>query len=230
MLELKAQAREITGKKVKKLRAAGEIPAVLYGHAIKPMNLSVSAKDFNKIFSEAGETSLVSLTLGGKKHNVLIHDFEKDPLSSEILHVDFYEVKMDEKIKTKVRLKFIGESAAVKNDNGIFIHALSEVEVEALPQDLPKEILVDISSLKTFEDKIKVADLKTPGAVKILAHEEEIVATVVPPRSEKELAELEEKPPEEIGEVKVVGEEKKAAEAEETSVSSPGAPPSQTSK
>ena len=214
-LELKAQAREITGKKVKKLRTTGEIPAVLYGHNIKPLNLSVSARDFNKIFNEAGETSLVSLMLGEKKHNVLIHDFERDPVSDEILHVDFYEVKMDEKIKAKVSLKFIGESAAVKQENGIFIHALNEVEVEALPQDLPKEILVDISSLAAFGDKIKVADLKIPGGVKILAQAEEILATVVPPRSDKELADLEEKPQEEVGEIKVVGEEKKAAEAAE---------------
>ena len=112
-------------------------------------------------------------------------------------------------------LKFIGESAAVKQENGIFIHALNEVEVEALPQDLPKEILVDISSLAAFGDKIKVADLKIPGGVKILAQAEEILATVVPPRSDKELADLEEKPQEEVGEIKVVGEEKKAAEAAE---------------
>lgn len=215
MLELTVQAREITGKKVRQLRNAGETPAVLYGHNIKPLNLSVSAADFNKIFDEAGETSLVTLTLAGKKHNVLIHDFERDPLSGDILHVDFYEVKMDEKIKTKVQLKFVGESAAVKQENGILIHALSEVEVEALPQDLPKEILTDISSLAVFGDKIKISDLKVSSGVKILAQEEEIVATVVPPRSDKELADLEEKPQEEVGEIKVVGEEKKAAEAAE---------------
>ena len=223
VLELKAQTREITGKKVKNLRAIGEIPAVLYGHNLKSINLVIPAKDFNKIFNEAGETSLVNLMVDGKKHNVLIHDFEKDSLNQEILHIDFYEVKMDEKIKTKVSLKFIGESAAVKNEGGIFIHALNEVEVEALPQDLPKEILVDISFLNTFEDKIKISDLKTPGGVKLLAHEEEIVATVLPPRSEKELAELEEKSQEEIGEVKVVGEEKKAA-AEAQEPSGEGAP------
>jgi len=214
-LELTAQAREITGKKVRQLRNTGEIPAVLYGHNIKPLNLSVSSRDFDKIFGEAGETSLVSLALGGKKHNVLIHDFERDPLSGDVLHVDFYEVKMDEKIKTKVQLKFIGESAAVKSEGGILIHALSEVEVEALPQDLPKEILADISVLAAFGDKIKISDLKVSSGVKILAQEEEIVATVTPPRSDKELADLEEKPQEEVGEIKVVGEEKKAAEAAE---------------
>lgn len=213
MLELEAQIREITGKKVKKLRKTGIIPAVLYGHNIKSTPLAVDTKEFSKIFKQAGETSLLQLTIGGKKHNVLIHDSARDPLSGEILHVDFFEVRMDEKLKTKVPLVFVGESAAAKFEGGILVKALQEVEAEALPQDLPKEIEVDISGLKVFEDKIHVKDLKIASSVKILADPEDMVVSVVPPRSEKELEELEQKPVEEVGEIKVVGEEEKAAAA-----------------
>ncbi len=211
MLELKAETREITGKKVKKLRKTGYIPAVLYGHGVKSLSLMVDAKEFNRAFKEAGETSLLHLVLGGKKHNVLIHDLATGPLSGEILHVDFFEVKMDEKIKTKVPLVFVGESSAVKGEGGVLVKAMQEVELEALPQDLPKEIEVEISGLETFEDKIYIKDLKVSGSVKILADSEEMVAAVAPPRSEKELAELEQKPVGEVGEVPVVGEEEKAA-------------------
>jgi large subunit ribosomal protein L25 len=212
MLELKAQTREITGKKVKKLRKTGIIPAVLYGHNIKSAPLAVDAKEFSKIFKQAGETSLLQLTIGGKKHNVLIHDLASDPLSDAILHIDFFEVRMDEKIKTKVPLVFIGESPAVKGEGGVLIKALQEVELEALPQDLPKEIEVDISSLRVFEDKIHIKDLKVGGSAKILVDPEDMVASVVPPRSDKELEELEQKPVEEVGEVKVAGEEEKKTE------------------
>ncbi len=216
MLELKAEAREITGKKVKNLRNSGLIPAVLYGKGIDSVNISVSGKEMNKALKEAGETTLLSLKLGNKKHNVLIHDLTRDPLTSEITHVDFFEVRMDQKMKANVPLVFVGESLAVKADGGVLVKPLQEIELEALPQDLPKEISVDISALATFEDKIHVKDLKVAGSIKILSNPDEVVASVVPPRSEAELAELEQKPVSEVGEVKVVGEEEKAAQAPES--------------
>ncbi|MBU4142870.1 50S ribosomal protein L25 [Patescibacteria group bacterium] len=211
MLELKAETRTILGKKVKSLRQTGFIPAILYGHGKKPAAVAVGVKDFDKIFKAAGETTLLFLSLDGKKHNVFIHDTERDPLSGRIVHIDFFEVKMDEKIKTKVPLLFIGESLAVKSDGGVLVRAMQEVEIEALPQDLPKEIQVEISTLKTFEDKIHVKDLALGSGIKILANPEETIALVAPPRSEKEMEELAAKPVESVAEVKVVGEEAKAA-------------------
>ncbi|MBU2037098.1 50S ribosomal protein L25 [Patescibacteria group bacterium] len=212
MLELKAETRTIFGKKVSSLRKDGFLPAVLYGHGIKPTAVTVSAKEFDKIFKQAGETTLLNLAIGDKKHNVFIHDFAKDPLSSQITHVDFFEVKMDEKIKTKVPFVFIGESPAVKADGGVLVRAMQEVEVEALPQDLPKEIPVEISSLKTFEDKIYIKDLSLGSGVRVIANPEETVVLVAPPRSDKEMEELEAKPADTVAEIKVVGEEEKAAE------------------
>lgn len=216
MLELKAEPRTLLGKKVKSLRQTGFIPAILYGHGKKPTAVAVAAKDFDKIFKAAGETTLLSLSLDNAKHNVFIHDTERDPLSGRIVHIDFFEVKMDEKIKTKVPFVFIGESPAVKADSGVLVRAKQEVEIEALPQDLPKEIVVDISTLKTFEDKIHIKDLALGSGIKILANPEETIVLVAPPRSEKELEELAVKPVETVAEVKVVGEEAKAAAATES--------------
>lgn len=153
------------------------------------------------------------MEIGGKKRNVLIHDVAYNPLSEQILHIDFYQVKMDEKIKAKVPLVFLGESEAVKGEGGILIKNIQEIEIEALPADLPHHIDVDISGLKTFEDKILIKDLALPPNIKIQAEPEEIIASVVPPRSDEELAALEGKVEEKVEEVKVVGEEEKAAEA-----------------
>jgi large subunit ribosomal protein L25 len=218
MLELKAESREITGKKVKKIRKTGFTPAVLYGRGIESVSLSVDTKEFGRVLKQAGETSLIELLIGGKKHNVLIHDLAFHPLSGEVVHADFFEVRMDEKLKTKVPLVFVGESEAVKALGGVLVKALQEVEIESLPQDLPKEIKVDISVLKLFEDKIFVKDLPVGKSVKILAGPEEMVVMVAPPRSEKEMAELEAKPAQApVGEVKVAGEEEKAKEEEVSS-------------
>lgn len=211
MLELKAESRIILGKKVSSLRRTGFIPAVLYGHGKQSAPVAISAKEFDKIFKQAGETTLLSLVLGGQKRNVFIHDLAKDPISGQIIHVDFFEVKMDEKIKAKVPFVFIGESSAVKADGGVLVRAMQEIEVEALPQDLPKEIEVDITPLKTFEDKIRVVNLSLGSGIKILTSQDETIALVAPPRSDKELADLEAKPAETVAEVKVVGEEEKAA-------------------
>ena len=122
---------------------------------------------------------------------------------------------MDEKIKTKVPLVFIGESLAIKSEGGVLVRALQEVEIEALPKDLPKEIVIDISPLKTFEDKLLVKHIVVVGSIKILAGLDDVVALVAPPRSDKEMEDLEGKAAEVVApeEIKVAGEEKKTEEA-----------------
>lgn len=212
MLELKAMPRHERGKKINKQRKAGQTPAVIYGHGVSSQPLYVPAQEFEKAYKEAGESTLLTLEIEGKKRNVLIHDIVRDPLNDKILHVDFFQVKMDEKIKTKVPLAFVGEAPIVKAEGGVLVKNIQEVEIEALPHDLPRQIEVDISALATFEDHVFVKDLQVASGVKILTNPEEIVASVIPPRSEKELAALEEKVEEKMEEVKVVGEEKEAAE------------------
>lgn len=215
MLELKAQLRQELGSKVNKERKAGKIPAVLYGKGIKSEPLFVNEKDFFKTYKEAGESSIIGLELDGKKRNVLIYDVQRDALSDNFLHIDFYQVRMDEKLKATVPLGFVGESEAIKSLGGILVKSVQEVEVEALPQYLPHHIEVDISSLAALDDRIAIKDLKVSGNVKILAEPEEVVAAVAPPRSEEELAALEGKVEAPVEEVKVVGEEEKAAEGVE---------------
>ena len=213
MAELIVQKREIFGKKVNSLRRESLIPAELYGHDLENIHLSVPAKDFSKLFKEAGESTIINLNLENKKLPVLIHEVSVDPLSDKIIHIDFYQVRMDEKITTSVPLEFIGEAPAVKEKEGILVKAVQEIEVEALPGDLPHNIEVDISQLSDIGMSIHVKDLKIDKKVKVLADPETVVATVTEPAKE----EVVEKPIT-VEEVKVEGEEKKKEEGEEKEV------------
>jgi len=191
-ITLKAQKREITGKKVKSLRQSGIIPAVVYGHGDKPKSISVDEKGFEKTFDKAGTSSLVDLEIEGEKPaKVLVHEPQRNPVNEKFIHIDFYRVKMDEKIKTEIPLEFVGESEAVEQNDGSLVTNRNNVEVECFPSDLVNHISVDISSLKTFEDTITVANLSVPSGIEILTDKEEVIAMVEPPRSEEEMADLE---------------------------------------
>lgn len=190
MRELKAKPRVELGKKTNALRRAGFLPAVIYGEGVKSEPLSILYKDFEKIYKEAGESTLIGLDVDGKPYNVLIHDIRRDPITGKPIHADFYSVRMDKEIKTKVPVEFFGESPAVKNEGGILVKVMQEVEVEALPQNLPHSIRIDITSLAKFEDRILARDMLLPDGVKISVGMEEVVALVEPPRSEDELAKL----------------------------------------
>src|SRR3990167_3483509 len=159
-IELKADKRTIMGKQVRSLRNSGFIPAVLYGKGQETLSLQVPIKEFHKVLKEAGESTLVYVHVGKDTYPTIIHDVAKDPVKDDIIHADFYKVSLTEKIKTKVPVVFVGESSAVKDLAGIFVRNINELEVEALPQNLPHEILINISVLKNFGDRITVSDLK----------------------------------------------------------------------
>lgn len=215
MQELKAQPRKELGKKVKALRRAGFLPAVLYGEGIPSRPIAVPYKDFEKAYREAGESTLVKLELEDKPFNVLIYDVKEDVISGVPLHVDFYAVRMDKEIKTKVRIEFFGESPAVKNEGGILVKVLQDIEVEALPQDLPHELRADLTGLSLIGSRLLVKDILLLKGVKILADPEEVVVLVEAPRSEEELTALKEKTVAETPvEVKTEQELKKAEKAE----------------
>lgn len=220
MLELNAKIRETLGKKVKSLREEGLIPAVVYGWKTKSIPLEVDYKEFATIYSKAGESTLIKLKIsakggsapGGKNKeeakNVLVNEVAKDPVNDKFIHVDFYQVRMDKPITAEVPLVFEGEAPVVKSEAGVLVKNIIEVEVEALPKDLPHEIKVDISGLETIEDLIHIKDLKVPEGVKILAEPDEAVVSVVPPRTEEELEALEEEVEEKVEEVEEVSKEK----------------------
>ena len=222
MIELLAKKRDVLGKKVEFLRKEGLIPAVLYGPGSDPMVLSVIKKEFDAAYNKVGESSLINLEVGKGKTPVLIRGVQKHPLSSDIIHVDFYQPRLDEKIKIMVPLHFKGEAPAVKDFEGTLIQSVHEVEVSSLPQDLPNEIVVDVSVLKNLEDRILVESLQVDSNVEILAEKDWIVAQVVPTENvEEELAKPKE---DEAAAIEAVGkvQEKKEEEAlsEEESKSS----------
>lgn len=188
---LTATKRDETGKKNRLLRESGQVPAVVYGHGEKPRSIKVDARLMDKTFAKAGGNKIIGLKVDeGKDENVLIHEIQQDGRTGAILHADLYLVKMDEKIRTEIPLHFVGESTAVYQLEGTLVKNIEEVEVEALPGDLPESIEVDISVLDDFEKSIHVSDLKIPADVELLAEAEDLVARVEPPRSEEELAEL----------------------------------------
>lgn len=180
-LKLSAQKRKILGRKVKKLRREGVLPANLYGNKIKSEALELPIKEFQKIFEKVGETSLVDLKTNGKAVPVLIHNVQFDPVSSLPIHADFHQVSLTEKTTADIPIELVGESPAVTQKIGILIQPLSGVEVEALPTNLPDRLTVDISNLKEVDDAVTVADLMVESKkVKVLADKGEIVAMITP--------------------------------------------------
>ncbi len=189
---ISAKPRVILGRQNKTLRKSGTMPAVLYGAKTKSLPLQVNQRDFEKIFRQAGENTLINLEVEGEGvHKVLIHDVAKHFMKNEPIHVDFYEVDLSKKIHATVPLHFVGTSVAVKELGGILIKSLNQIQVEALPTDLPQFLEVTIEKLSTFEDLIRVAEIPVNEKIRILDDPEAVIVSVQPPRTEAELADLE---------------------------------------
>ncbi|PIZ01244.1 50S ribosomal protein L25 [bacterium (Candidatus Gribaldobacteria) CG_4_10_14_0_8_um_filter_33_9] len=179
MLQIKTKIRDIFGRKTNSLRKKGILPAVLYGAEIGNFPLEISFKEFEKVFKEAGESSLIILDLDGKKYEVVIHDLAKDPLKGNISHVDFYHPSSIKEIITSVPLIFEGEEAVQKTSLGNLTKRFHFLEIKCLSKDLLKEIKVDLTVLKNIGDKIQIKDLQVSDKVKILKKLEETVAIIV---------------------------------------------------
>ncbi len=180
--------RTVTGKATRKLRAQGQTPAVVYGSGSAATAVTVDAKVLQRTYQQAGVSKILGIKIDdARQKNALIQDVQVDPVSGNLMHVDFYLVKMNEKLKTEIPLQFTGESTAVYQQEGILIRPLETIEIEALPGDLPESFVVDISILDDFEKTITVADLTVPEGVEILTPAEELVAKVEAPVSEEEL-------------------------------------------
>src|SRR3989344_9616403 len=156
---LQAEPRNIIGRQVKSLRRQGLVPAIIYGHDFKPLSIQVPVKELERVYAEAGESTVVYLNVSGQDHPTIIHDIVRDAVSDKFLHADFYKVRLDEKINAKIQLNFVGESPAVNGLGGILVKNISEIEVEGFPQDLPHQFDVDISGLAEFKSQIIVRDL-----------------------------------------------------------------------
>jgi len=232
MIKLSAKIRKETGKKTSALKNAGRIPAVVYGHKIKNVILDVDYKEFEKVYRKTGVNSLIELSAEGEKEKrlVLVHDLQKDPVSDKFIHIDFFETSAKEEVEVKIPLVFEGVSLAVKDLGGTLVKNMSELQVKALPQNLPHEIKVFIDKLNTFEDRVLVKDLILSKDVKVSAKPEEIVASVVQPSKVEE--ELAEEIKEEVENVEKVEKKEKKEDVveDEKAEAKPAAKPAESKK
>lgn len=209
MLNLKIEKRDQKDD-LNKIREEGKTPAVFYGKGVESTSITVPTIDFVKVWKEAGTSALVNLTGVGEDREVIIQDWEIDPVTNKVLHADFYVVERGKVMEADIPLEFIGVSPAVKNLGGILVKVLHEVRIEVLPKDLPHNIEVDISVLENLDSQIAIEDLKLPKGVTILADPGEIVASISQASEEKESS-----GPADISEIEI---EKKGKKKEETDV------------
>ncbi len=214
-INLTAQSRELTGKKVAQLRRQGQVPAILYGHKTQPLSLQIEARALQQVLREAGTNRLITLSVDGVSdpRMVLVRDLQRDTISHALQHVDLYEVIMTERITAEVPIELQGESSLVKRGEALLFQGLDTIEIECLPGDLPPQIDVDLSSLQQIDATILVKDLKAQlsDAVEILTDLDEIVVKLLLPEEE----EVEEAAAEAgVPEVEIIGREKKEEEGE----------------
>lgn len=205
---MKAVIRQEKAGKTNILRAEGKVPAVMYGFETEPTNLTVDRNAFDKVYAQSGESTVVELEVDGKTHMVLISEIQRDPLTDFFTHVDFRRVDPKRKIEAKIPLKLVGESFAVKTLAGILVQSMEELEVMSLPDALVHEIEVDISSLKDFEQVIRVKDVVIPAGIEVKTGMDMAVASVQPPRSDAEMAALDAAVDADVSKVEVLTEKK----------------------
>ncbi|MDP4010061.1 MAG: 50S ribosomal protein L25 [Candidatus Shapirobacteria bacterium] len=197
-LQLNGTIRTVLGRKVKKLRREGFLPATVYGRDFSPLSVQFTAKELESVFDEVGESGLIELMLDDKKIPILFRNPQFHAIYGNLLHVDCFKVNLKEKITAMIPIEFIGESFAVKEGN-VLVEAANEVEVEALPTDLPESIIVDISKLENLESQITVADLDVDRTkVEILNDATQVIIKVEEPRVEEEPIVAEEVTPGEV--------------------------------
>ena len=185
MVTITAKKRDVK-ESLSRLRSSGSIPAVFYGPKEDSTPISLDYIQFNKILSENGESSVISLTGDVGDHDVLVHDISRDPVSGRISHVDFYVMEKGKKVKVNVPVEFVGVSAAVKEMGAILVKVMHEVEVEAMPKDLPHNLEVDISKIINLDSHVTAGDIKLPSGVTLVTETEEIVALAKMPKEEEE--------------------------------------------
>ena len=193
-LSLKAQVRELSNKDLEAARKEGKIPAVVYGRGFANQHLFINDKEYKKIYSKAGESTIINLEIEGKDAlGVIIQDQQKHPLTSEPTHIDFYQVRMDEAIETEIEINFVGEPKAVKELGGILVKSRDSLNVKCLPGDLVKEIEANVTELATFDDVMRIKDLDIPEKIEVLDDLNLTIALVTPPRTDAEMEALDEK-------------------------------------
>lgn len=209
-LKLTAEHRTVVRKGLGPLRRSGYLPAVLYGANKKPTPLQMNSREASKSINRISGTALIDLEVNGEIHKTLVREVQRNFVTDEILHVDFYEVAMDRLMHASIPVRLLGAAPAVTTYGGILVRGLSQIDIECLPGDLISSVEVDLSVLKEIGDALHVSDLYLPKTIKVLTHPEEQIARVT-------YASLEELPTEKLettAEVEVVEKGKKEEEAE----------------
>lgn len=183
---LKADLRKISGRKVKTLRHEGILPANISGKKIKSLAIQVNIKDFQGVYKEVGETGLLTLMIEKDEKPVLVHNVQINAKTDDLLHVDFLQVDLKEKVEAEVPVELTGESPAEKQSLGTVVQYVNEIKVEALPTNLPEKFIIDISELSEVDQAVYVKDIKTDRTkVELKNDPEEIVVKVEPPQKEE---------------------------------------------
>jgi len=207
--KITVEKRTLTGRKVKNLRTQNILPANLYGKGIQSKNIQIQKKVFSELYQKVGETGIVELMVDKKAHPALIASIQVDPVTSEPIHVDFKQVNLKEKVTATVPIVLVGDAPAEKNGEGTVVQQLLEIDVEALPMDLPEEFELDTSGLEKVDDALTLKDLKyDKEKIEVEGDTEQIVAKVEAPQEEEEPVSVE---PEDV---EIIGEDKEATEGE----------------
>lgn len=181
-LRLDAAPRDAAGKKNRALRRSGAVPLHVFGRGLESQALQAGEKDVRHVVERAGTTRLVSLSVDGQTHNVMVRQVQRHPVTGRLVHVDLYQVRMDEKTRVRLPILFVGEAPAVKVLDGMLLHAIEALQVEALPGDLPGNIEIDVSVLTELDQALHVRDIAVPAKLRVLDDPDEMVAKVQPPR------------------------------------------------
>jgi large subunit ribosomal protein L25 len=208
-MQLKASTRDLLGKRSRRLHGEGKLAAVVYGHNTKPTPLVLERLEFQKVFLKSGRTHLVDLVVDGDRtEKVLVREIQTHPRRLGPIHVDFYQVNLEEKIEVEVPVHLVGESAAVKRGDADILQPIHAVRVECLPSDIPEAFEVDLTPLEEIESEIRISDLNMPKGVTVLIDPEELVVKIIKKREMK----VEEEAP--AAEAALVGEGEAVAEGE----------------
>ncbi len=186
---LEATKRELTGKQVKQMRAEGMIPGVLYGPTFDALPLQANWLELRPVLREAGGSHLILLNVDGEQHNALVRQVQRDPIRGDVLHVDFYRVRMDVAIRTEVPVVLVGSAEAIEEAGGVVNHEVISVMVECLPGNLPAQVEVDVTSLQEVGDSILASALpELPGVTYLVDSGDLLVSTSYLAAAEEEEA------------------------------------------
>jgi large subunit ribosomal protein L25 len=182
---LKATERKLTGRHVRALRRSGQLPGVIYGHNVEPVSISLDAREASRVLGKLSSSSLITVDVEGKEYPSLVREKQMNYIKRNLIHVDFQVVSLTEKIRANVGIVLTGNSIAVKDFNAMLINGLTELEVEAFPQDLPERVVVDIGALARIGDAIHVKDISLSDKVTVLSAADEMVILATAPAKEE---------------------------------------------